>query len=196
MRSPMIAFSFFAAVTPTLVVAAPPSPNLSGDSITHPTTSEIKSREHFSFARGLNSLSDVLGSLPLAGTASDSSTGASLPGNPGTGTTSTQVAGPQLTNPAAIAAKIPTKAPAGSNGNGAAPTEPKEPTAPAFVPRPPQPPTYTPHDPVTDDGDDLDGVEHNGAVPAASRPNEAKPGMPATSSGEGEATDAVSGDEI
>ncbi|KAI0639224.1 hypothetical protein C8Q77DRAFT_46980 [Trametes polyzona] len=189
MRSPLIAFSVFAAaVSPTLVSAAPQSPKLGNEGITHPRNTEVKFPQRFAFPRA-DPLSDPLGflsggagglsgGLPLGGTSTPPQSNAGYkPGQPLPGANSQQTAQPtdEPTDPAAaedvdpiLASNTPTDAAAAMNGR---PREPKAPKAPDFVPRPPQPPNYQPKVPVpggtgprssTSSGSDSGSNESNG----------------------------------
>ncbi|KAI9057150.1 hypothetical protein FKP32DRAFT_1403366 [Trametes sanguinea] len=182
MRSPIIAFSLFVAVSPTLISAAPGSPQLSSDAITNPRTADLKIPQRFAVPRQLD---DVMGSLPLGGQPSGppSSSQGYQPGDPLPGDNSASNT-PQSHDPTGLTSKL--------NGNPATNTAagttvadpataidshqaPTEPTPPNGAPRPPN---YTPHDPELSTGNTLpNGDAHNGAAPAVSKPLGEAPGQ-------------------
>ncbi|KAI8995461.1 hypothetical protein BD414DRAFT_479629 [Trametes punicea] len=196
MRSPIIAFSLFAAVSPTLISAAPQSPRLDNDGVTHPRNTELKLPQRFAVPRGIDDVSNLFGAptrdLPIGPGNSrqpSSNNGEPLPvGN-------TQSTTPQSTDPTSrVDQFLPSNTAEDTAAGTAADTAstvnqhepPREPTPPNAVPRPPQPPNYMPNTPVTSDGNTQpNGNAHNGASPFTSRPLGQAPGK----------TDATPGDE-
>ncbi|KAH9898587.1 hypothetical protein C8Q73DRAFT_685301 [Cubamyces lactineus] len=147
MRSPMIAFSLFAAVSPTLIAAAPQSPNLANDVVPQMRT-DAKFPQHLAVPRQLNSLTSALS--PHSN--SDEVSGEPLPGD--TETDVSQASTPKGTKDmkdmkAVLASKLPPKSAMATDSTSNAvadpamalnhPAEPEEPKAPSFVATPPAP---------------------------------------------------------
>ncbi len=60
MRSPMLAFSLFAAVGPTIVTAAPSSPKLGDESFTHAKNADVNLPQRFALPKAPRGLTDAV----------------------------------------------------------------------------------------------------------------------------------------
>ncbi|RDX56053.1 hypothetical protein OH76DRAFT_1414524 [Lentinus brumalis] len=60
MRSPMLAFSLFAAVGPTIVTAAPSSPKLGDESFTHARNADVNLPQRFALPKAPRGLTDAV----------------------------------------------------------------------------------------------------------------------------------------
>ncbi|CDO72403.1 hypothetical protein BN946_scf184977.g102 [Trametes cinnabarina] len=173
MRSPIIAFSLFVAVSPSLISAAPASPKLNGDSLTHARNTDLKLPQRFAVPRQLD---DVMGSLPLGGQPSSPSgsnqgykPGQPLPGD------NTSPSSAQNHDPTGLTSKLngdtPADKAAGTVSDPAAAIEEHR------APTEPTPPNGAGRSPELSTGNTLpNGDAHNGAVPATSRPLGEAPG--------------------
>ena len=167
----MIAFSLFAAVSPTIIAAAPQSPKFVNDAIPHPST-DVKFPQRFAVPRQLDNFAGLTGGLPGAGLPSNSDE--SLPE-----ADAAQASTPKGTKgmkdmKAVLANKLPSKSATDSTSNAAAdpamalnhPAEPEEPKAPSFAATS-APAVSSPESAVDDDSKTLSkDVAHDDAVPA------------------------------
>ncbi|OJT12613.1 hypothetical protein TRAPUB_10854 [Trametes pubescens] len=140
MRSPIIAFSLFAAVSPSLVSAAPTpqSPRLGNDVMGHSMPTDLKYPQRFAFPRNDNPVSKLLGGVSAEGTPAPPQPAGDVP-------STTALASPAAADPVDPASlSSPPVDTAGGNTGHRAPAEPKEPG----MPRVPTSPDYTPNVPV------------------------------------------------
>ncbi|EIW64842.1 uncharacterized protein TRAVEDRAFT_42254 [Trametes versicolor FP-101664 SS1] len=141
MRSPIIAFSLFAAVGPSLVSAAPApqSPRLGNDVMGHSRTTDLKFPQRFAFPRAEDPITGALEGLSSPG-------GTPAPPPPPADIPSTAaLPSPPAADPVDPAGLSNTPVDtAGGNTGHRAPAEPKEPG----MPRVPTSPDYTSNVPV------------------------------------------------
>ncbi|KAI0335995.1 hypothetical protein GY45DRAFT_571663 [Cubamyces sp. BRFM 1775] len=186
MRSPMIAFSLFAAVSPTLIAAAPQSPKFANDAIPHPNA-DLKFPQHFAVPRQFSEFAGILPGnalpVPVPGAEGQPSDATAVPDE--SLPSSSEAGVPQASTPkgtkdikdmkAVLASKLPPKSAAatGPTSDAAAdpamalnhPAEPEEPKAPSFVATPPASAASSPADTVQSDSSALSkDVDHDGAV--------------------------------
>ncbi len=128
MRSPIIAFSLFAAVSPSLVSAAPTpqSPRLGNDVMGHSMPTDLKYPHRFAFPRNDNAVSKLLGGVSAGGTSTSSAQ------SPSDGDSQGKTHHPSGLTPAGDASLPGDAAVDTASGTGSKP--PAEPKPPAMPP--------------------------------------------------------------